>query len=1121
MINQALSVRSDHSIGDSIMQTNVVVETAKRFGFKSVALADTMTVSGLASFSKQCEKAEIKPIIGCTLRVVDDPTYRKPGKASGEIEKPNPLYTLKVYVKGDAGLRSLLQLLSKGNSHEYFYYHSRVGLKDVLELEDVVVTSGDMQGLFHHKQADVIARALKKRFGDDFYIELCPVETPLYDTLNERALEVARDQGIALVATYPFFYSGREDADSLDVLRAITSNKKMGERTLPIPYTRDWCFDEPKELVKRVAAMGKRVGLSQAEAKQCFVSAASIVNACNYKFEKMEPCLPQMAEDPFRALTHECIEGWKKRFSAPVFGHVPSASELEEKYKPRLAYELSVLRKLGFSNYFLLVQHIVGWSKDNGILVGPGRGSAGGSLVAYLMHITEVDPIRFGLMFERFINPERLDLPDIDLDFMSSRRHEVVNYVVEHFGRDRVAGISNYSTLGPASAIRDVSRVHDLPPFEYACSKQVEKEHGVSIPLADSGESVPDIARFKEAHPTIWNHALKLEGAMRNLGQHAAGVIVASEPLSYRAAVYARKPDELPVVNWDKDVVEDFGLIKMDILGLSTLDILYKAAQFIYDRHKKRIDYTKIALDDPKVLAEFGKGHTVAVFQFESGGMQKLLKDLAKTEPLTFEDLAAATALYRPGPIDAGLVDQYIAVKQGKVYPHYDSPLVEPVLRNTFGVIVYQEQIMGVCRELAGFTGAEADGVRKAMGKKDHDRMASYKEKFVTGAVAGGMDEIEAETLWEKMALFAGYAFNLSHSVEYSVISYLSMWLKVYYPAEFFAAAMSVVEREEKLTSLVLDAQRCGLKVIPPDINASSNVVEIRGEDELCAPFQAIKGISNNVANHILNTRAQHGKPFESVEDFEGALKAAGLFGKVNSMHRERLERVGAFASITPGAKPSMHPDRLKDRLELMPGFTVEAVKADRGLSDDRLAKLKIIELLEKVRKCEACDLKCEAHPTSTIGKSPRFMMVFDTPNWQEAKAGKMFAGDNAAYVKAALKDAGLSAQDGYFTALVKAPKPKGAKQLTTAQINGCSGYLADEINILKPAVIVAMGTNAIRYFSPGVKGAPAELAGKVIYRPDLDASIVFGINPATIHFDGSKIKPLQETIARVSELLS
>jgi len=347
------------------------------------------------------------------------------------------------------------------------------------------------------------------------------------------------------------------------------------------------------------------------------------------------------------------------------------------------------------------------------------------------------------------------------------------------------------------------------------------------------------------------------------------------------------------------------------------------------------------------------------------------------------------------------------------------------------------------------------------------------------------------------------------------------MWLKVRYPAEFFAAAMTVVDKDEKLTGLVLDARRLGIEVLPPDINRSSDRIEIDGEKVLYAPFQAVKGISGNVAGHIMAARRSVGRPITSQADFEAILSAEKIAAKCNKSHREKLARVGAFASVEPETRPAMHVDRLKDRIELMPGFTVDAVKADRTLSDERLNKLRIMELVGETRTCEDCSLKGCDHPTPRLGKAPKFMIVFDSPSWKEGKAGKMLEGDIGLYMKSAFQEVDLDFNDGYFTSLVKAPKDKDAKGLTNEQINGCSKYLAREIDILKPPVIVAMGSNAIRYFSPGVKGSPNDLAGKIIFRPDLDASVIFGLNPSSIYFDGSKVKLLQDVCQKLQDLVS
>lgn len=1083
-----------------MFQVGKIAERAKELGYQSVAVSDTMTVSSMVKLSGKMKKAGVRLITGCTLRVYDDPSLKSKTAA-------NRNFQIKVFPTTELGMQSLFTLLSKGWSEEYFYYHARVGMAEVFDLKDCLVTTGDLFSIFGHPNHFEIIDSLSDRM--QVYVEIVPIDTILFDRLNVLAIETATQLGLPTMLTYPALYADVSHADSLDVLRAIIGNMKVSHPAVPKPTVRDMAMHSPAVLMGKAAALARRIGHLDVITEAC-TNTGAIALRCAYEFKKLKPSLPIMAPDEFATLCANVQLGWKERFSAKVLGERPEG-EILKVYRERLVYELGVLKKMGFSGYFLLVQEIVNWSKSNNIIVGPGRGSAGGSLVAYLLGITDVDPIRFGLMFERFINPDRIDLPDADLDFMSSRRHEVIEYIVNRFGQDRVAGISNYGTLGAAGTIRDVSRMHELPESEYECSKQVLKEHGVPQGLEDSAAAVPDIDKFKAGHPVMWKHATNLEGVMRSLSQHAAGVVVAGVPIVDRGVVENRTGG--PVVNWDKDAVEEWGLIKMDILGLSTLDVLAQANEYIAQRHKSRVNYVCLPLNEPDVMKAFGDGHTVGVFQFEGSGMRKLLKDLAIGGTLVFDDLAAATALFRPGPLDAGLVDEYIQVKQGTKKPYYEHPVLERSLTETHGVMAYQEQVMAVARDLAGFTLTEADHLRKAIGKKDKVKMAEMRDQFVHGAMKTvGWGETQAQMLWDKIEGYASYSFNKSHSVEYSVISYWTMWLKVRYPAEFFAASMTVVDDDDRLAALVLDARRMDIAVLPPDINGSSDRIEIRDDHTLLAPFQAIKGISTNVAKHILKGR--EAGPFTSFADFEARVPKKN----VNKSHKEKLEKIGGFHSLTGGLPPT-HPDRLRDRLTLMPGFTVDAVKADRGLNDEKLAKIKIARLVDETTRCEGCSLKGKPHPTPVMGSKPKFMMVFDSPGFYEVKKGKLMQGDMADYVRAALKEESLTMQDGYFTTLVKAQKE--GKTLTNEQINGCSGFLDQEIDILRPQIIVAMGAASVRFFAPGIKGNTNELLGKVIYDAKREASIIFGFNPAQLVYDLGKVKWLQDIARKIKELTS
>lgn len=1145
-LNHALSVRSDFSIGESMLQVGHIVEKAVEFGYESVALMDTMSLHAMVEFTNVAKKKGVKPIIGCRLRVYDDPTYRKPSKASGEKEKPNPFFMLKVWVTEEVGIKSLLKLLSRANSEEYFYYHSRCGLEDVMNLEGVMIGTGDLFSVFHHERHEEIILRLASKF--QVFAELTPIDTPLFDTLNAKVLTLLAKNyaSVAPLVTYPTFYKDDGDASTLEVLSCITTNTQMDVAYRSKQFVKDFYFQAPTHLVERVKGAAKRVALyDKIITVDGWMSGLkniqAVSDACAYQFSKQPVCLPKMADNEFVALGKKCVEGWKRRFTTPVLGYVPPA-ELMPEYKTRLEYELSVLKKMGFAGYFLLVEDLVMWAKNNGVIVGPGRGSVGGSLVAYLLGITDVDPIRFNLLFERFINPERLDLPDADLDFMSSKRHLVVEYLTEKYGKDRVAGISNFATLASASALRDAGRMYGMSGLDLTCTKLVPKEHGQSFTLTEAAKVVPEIEKFKDEHPEVWNHAIKLEGAMRSFGQHAAGIIVAGEPLIERAVVETRA--ESPVVNWDKRVVEDWGLIKMDLLGLSTLDVMEIAKQYIYDRHGVRVDYLKLPLEEKDVMDAFGRGDTTGVFQFESGGMKNLLRNLAKGGPLTFEDITAATALYRPGPMDSGLMDDFVAIKQGLKAITYDHPNLENALKDTYGVIVYQEQVMQAAVDVAGFTKAEADHLRKAMGKKDKDKMAEMRQKWVDGCAAtSGMSEGRAGALFDKIEAFAGYGFNRSHAVEYSIISYWTMWLRCRYPAEYFAACMSIV-KEDKLPGLVSDAREAGIEVLPPDINLSAERFTIPDDKHILAPFSAVKGISENTALRIVELRERNRDwkivrvkkkrdgtledvwgmddsapvkgTFDSFEEF--AMAAAEPGSKVNSAAVANLDKVGAFANITPGARPPRHPDRRKDQTELMPGLIIDAVKADRQTDvSDKFLRAKIITLAQEYKKCEGCDLAGCAHPTVRCKSTVKFMVVTDCPTWEEEKKDQLLHGEAADFIKAAIKDAGLSVGDGYYTALVKAKKKD--KFLSNAQLNGCRKFIERELELIKPSVIVALGSATIKHFIPGAK--PADLAGKAIYDPKLDATIICGINAAQCCFDPSKADILTETFNKVAEVLS
>ena len=1119
-MHSILAARTDFSVGESILTTKFLIKNAVNAGAKAVAMTDTMAVTGMIDFTNKAKAEGLKPVIGTRLRLTDNPTWR-PG--DGEKKKDMPRsYFLTLYALQEEGMKAIFRLLTLANSDDRFYYESKLGFEDLykelkgLKGTELAVVLGDAHSVLEHPNADEIVVKITDEVGL-VYAPLIPIDTPYYGRLNELALRQIAVNKVQPIVVRPAFY-GQGEADTQEIMTAISENHKVTDPWFRSRHNRDMHIMSTAELVgemkKAVQHLEKRGNVgSGAQFKQGLLNTGALVEAVEYEWKKADPSLPIMAPNEFAAVVEECKRGWKERFDAPVFGHQPDAKELVEVYKPRLAFELETLKRLNFSGYFLLVQDTVQFAKKNGILVGPGRGSVGGSLVAYLMGITDCDPIRFGLLFERFINPERIDLPDADLDFMSERRHEVVEYLVKKYGDRRVAGVSNFGTLASASSIRDVGRVTNIPEKDYSVSKFVPKLHGQNVALPEARKQVQEIDDFANNYPGFWPIMERLEGTIRNFGQHAAGVVVGGVDLVERAVIERRK--EGNVVCWDKRIVEDQGLIKMDILGLTTLDLIKLTLDYIREGSGKRVDLNRIPLDDEKVLANFAKANTTAVFQFESGGMRRLLKELGSTGTISFDDITAATALYRPGPMESGMMDSFYLRKQGNEEIEYDHPLMEKVLEETFGVIVYQEQVMKISQVIAGYSGAAADKLRKIMGKKLPEEMKKERKKFCDGCVATiGCTEDWAGELFDKIEGFAGYGFNKSHSVEYTLISYQAMYLKTYHPVEFYAAALTLM-KEEKLTGIIRDAKALGIDVSMPDINISTDRFEIATSVRLVMPLQRIKGISEKATTAILEARKAG--PFIDKNDFLSRVEKRVC----NKRVQEALDLVGAFSCIEPGQVPANDPSRIKDQIELLPGLVASHVPIDHELHKDKDTKVALGELVDDYRAAHGPKATtADGYPVKPFfGRDADFMIISDAPGNEEDTGGVMgFSMSNNAVIEA-VEAASLDRSNIYWTALIK--RPKRGKQVSPEEIAMYWPYLEREIELLKPPVIVLLGSQTVRHFIPDFKGKASDMAGKVIYSKKYDANVVIGFSPGEIYHDPDKQQNMNEVFASVADCLA
>lgn len=1111
-----LTAQSDYSPGYSILKIRDIVSEAKRLGQSVVGLTDIMSVNGLIELTQECNKVGIKPIIGALLRITTDITWRK---TKGGPKRP-PDYYLRWYVAKESGLKQLYKLLTLAHSEDRFYQQSQLTLDDVCEALEksepgsVVVTTGGLLGLLNYRGADqVIERLDRYKKTVKFYFELCPINTPLFDTINTHALSLNAKYSLGLLYTYPTLYLRGQD-EAQEVMMSIVRNTKIASLFHYKNAVRDFYPLEIDEYEEKISNLYARLLQRRVSAKLFPDETYNPVETsfdCNiqYHWERPENSLPVMsgALSSDDELEEWCLNSFNKRLVEQlVFGYKPSEADIENIYRPRLKYELQTIKECGFADYFLLVGQLVHDAKKARIRVGCGRGSVGGSLVAYLLGITETDPVRFNLLFERFINKERLDLPDIDLDFMSARRHEVYELLEKRHGKDRVVRISNYNTLQSAGALRDVGKCFGLNESDYACSKLVPKKHGVSASLEDAAKAVPEIDRFRRAHPKIWEITNTLSDRIKVMGKHAAGVVVGGCDIIERGNM-ERRSGEI-VINWDKNLAEQQGLVKIDVLGLETLDLIELALSYIRKRHSSVPDIFTISLDDRKVLDNFAQGKTVGIFQLESVGMRKLLRSLGENGNLTFHDVVAATALFRPGPLDSGMMDSYVRCKSGKEEVIYAVPQMEHALKSTYGQIVYQEQVMQLARDLAGFTFSEADTARKSMGKKDINLLNKLKDKFVDGCVQHSqMDRELAVELFQDIAAFAGYGFNFSHATSYTLLSLQAMWLKTYYTVEFYAAAFSLLG-VDKLLELVKDAEEFGIEVLPPDINQSTDEFEILTDTKLLIPFNRIKGVGPSATAAILKARSDG--PFTSKDDFVSRVSK-----RCHTGHLKLLQRVGAFRSIDVPYDTETVCTRLKDQQELLENLMLHIVPVHKTINKKTI-KEQLVPILQSHSGLIAREYN-DRLVMPTLGSTPSFMAILDCPSKQDAKTGHLLrkGGD---YIQRALNEHDMSIGNAYWTALIKTTK--SGSTISSGDFERDVPILEQEINIVNPPLIVLLGTAVLRYFIPSLKGRASDVAGQIVYDSKRDVNFLCGFNPMEIYFDNEKQELLNSVFSRVSLIL-
>jgi DNA polymerase III subunit alpha len=827
---------------------------------------------GAIEFYKEAKKRDIKPIIGCECYIAPRKLTQKEGKVD---TRPHHIVLL---CKNMTGYKNLLKLVTAAHTEGY-YYKPRID-KDLLKAhsEGLIALSACLSGEVAKKVLNDSYEAAKKTaleyeeiFGkENFYLELQDhPNIPEQKIANEGLKKIAKETGIGLVVTNDVHYVNSDDAEAQDALLCVQTGNLVS--------------DENRMKMNTDSSMRTYEDLSAAfpDVPEAFENTVKIAERCDLTIELGGIIIPDFPVPKGETLKSYFI----KKVEEGVTRRYP---EITPELRERIDYEMSVIEKMGYEGYFLIVQDYVVWAKEQGIVVGPGRGSAAGSVVAYAMEIVDLDPIKYGLLFERFLNPDRISMPDIDMDFADDRRHEVIAYVTEKYGQDHVAQIITFGTMAARNAIRDVGRVLGVSYGEVdKIAKAIPEKSDLRQALNESAEFRGYYNESPEYKKLI-DLASKLEGVARHSSTHAAGVVISRDPLvEYTPLQRATKGELATNTQYEGHAIEELGLLKMDFLGLSNLTVIKNAMRIIKKVYGEEIDLSNLPIDDKKTYQLLSKAETTGVFQLESAGMKRYIKEL---KPTCFEDIVAMVALYRPGPMQ--FIDDFIARKHGRKSIHYDHPLMENALANTYGIIVYQEQVMQVSKDMAGFTGGQADTLRKAMGKKIAALMKEMREKFIDGSVNNGVDRKIATKIFDDFEVFAQYAFNKSHSACYAMIAYWTAYLKAHFPAAFMAALMtSDYGNLDRIAIEIAECQRMGLEVLPPSVNDSfAEFGVIKETDKISFGLSAVKNVGMGSIDAIIKAREEGGK-FKSVEDFAKRVSAS----EVNKKVMESLIKCGAM----------------------------------------------------------------------------------------------------------------------------------------------------------------------------------------------------------------------------------
>lgn len=912
-----LHVHTEYSLLDGSNKIKEYVAKVKELGMNAAAITDHGVMYGVIDFYRAAHEAGIKPILGCEVYVAPGSRFDRE-KVQGE----DRYFHLILLAENNKGYNNLMKIVSRGFTEGY-YYRPRVD-KEVLETyhEGIIVLSaclaGEVQKLLArgaYKEAKEAALWYDKIFGHgNYFLELQDHGLSEQQNVNQQLLRLSQDTNIPLVATNDVHYTYETDVDSHDILLCIQTGKKLSDEKR-MRYEGGQFFVKSEEQMRELFPY----------ALEALENTQKIADRCQVEIEFGVTKLPQFdVPDGYTSweyLNKLCYEGLEQRYPSENGKVVILGKEKEisiEELKSQLQYELDIIKQMGYVDYFLIVWDFIRFAREQDIAVGPGRGSAAGSIVAYTLAITNIDPLRYNLIFERFLNPERVTMPDIDIDFCVERRQEVIDYVSKKYGKDRVVQIVTFGTLAARGVIRDVGRVMDLPyAFVDNIAKQIPEELGITIDKAlDMNRELHTLYEKDESIKRLIDMSRRLEGLPRHTSMHAAGVVISSKEVDEFVPL-SRGSDGAIITQFTMTTLEELGLLKMDFLGLRNLTVLQNAVKLIQDNRKIKLDIDNIDFNDKAVLDSLGSGKTDGVFQLESAGMKNFMKEL---KPQSLEDIIAGISLYRPGPMD--FIPAYIQGKNNHDTVTYDCPQLEPILAPTYGCIVYQEQVMQIVRDLAGYTLGRSDLVRRAMSKKKASVMEKERKNFVygnpeegvLGCVNNGIDEKIANKIYDEMIDFAKYAFNKSHAAAYAVVAYQTAYLKYYYPLEYMASLMSsVMGNVGKISEYILSCRQMGLKLLPPSVNEGESNFSV-SEGAIRYGLSAIKSVSHTFIKNLCEERKERGK-FINLTDFLTRMAEK----EINKRVVENLIKSGALDNLGATRKQSMMV-----YAEIMEGITRE-----------------------------------------------------------------------------------------------------------------------------------------------------------------------------------------------------